>query len=134
MEQKRDIESLHAHNVISLSSREFDSDSGHESDPGDEVNAESREPQERHGRNAGRPKAKTADELDAEMVDYFDANAVNGAAGAEATNGATAPAANGDAGMEEISGCLESTNIYSTHSTTFQVSFGSKRTYHSYAN
>ncbi|KAK0517205.1 hypothetical protein JMJ35_000360, partial [Cladonia borealis] len=76
-------------------------DSGHESDPGDEVNAASVEPQERLGRNAGRPKAKTADELDAEMVDYFDANAANGTASAEATNGATAPATNGDAGMEE---------------------------------
>ena len=62
----------------------------------------------RRGRNAGRPKAKTADELDAEMVDYFDANATNGTAGAEATNGATAPAANGDAGMEEISVCSKS--------------------------
>jgi len=57
----------------------------------------------RRGRNAGRPKAKTADELDAEMVDYFDANAASGTAGTEATNGATAPATNGDAGMEEIS-------------------------------
>ena len=37
------------------------------------------------------------------MVDYSDANAANGTAGAEATNGATAPATNGDAGMEEIS-------------------------------
>ena len=61
----------------------------------------------RRGRNAGRPKAKTADELDAEMVDYFDANAANGTAGAEAANGATAPATNGDAGMEEISVCSE---------------------------
>ena len=61
----------------------------------------------RRGRNAGRPKAKTADELDAEMVDYFDANAANGTAGAEATNGATVPATNGDAGMEEISVCFK---------------------------
>lgn len=45
----------------------------------------------RAGRGRGRPKRKTADELDAEMVDYFDANAAtNGATvdGAAATNGA----------------------------------------------
>ncbi|MCJ1456341.1 hypothetical protein MMC28_006702 [Mycoblastus sanguinarius] len=63
----------------------------------------------RRGRNAGRPKAKTADELDAEMMDYFDANATNGTAvttdtGAT-TNGAAQPAVNGgeDLGMDEIS-------------------------------
>lgn len=62
----------------------------------------------RRGRNTGRPKAKTADELDAEMVDYFDANAANGTAAttdAVATvNGAAAPATNGEEiGMDEIS-------------------------------
>ncbi|EMC91922.1 hypothetical protein BAUCODRAFT_152279 [Baudoinia panamericana UAMH 10762] len=56
----------------------------------------------RSGR-AGRPKAKTADELDAEMADYFGGGegAPNGAA---ATNGAVQPAAtNGnDAAMDEV--------------------------------
>lgn len=45
----------------------------------------------RAGRGRGRPKRKTADELDAEMVDYFDATAAtNGAPddGNVATNGA----------------------------------------------
>lgn len=62
----------------------------------------------RRGRNAGRGKPKTADELDAEMVDYFDATGVNGTGGADGiatTNGATQPATNGgqDLGMDEIS-------------------------------
>ncbi|KAL8690909.1 MAG: hypothetical protein Q9224_004296, partial [Gallowayella concinna] len=62
----------------------------------------------RRGRNAGRAKPKTADELDAEMVDYFDTNAANGAVqatGGGATNGAVQPVANGgdDLGMDEIS-------------------------------
>ena len=62
----------------------------------------------RRGRNAGRPKPKTADELDAEMVDYFDANAADGtAATTDATatvNGRAAPATNGEEiGMDEIS-------------------------------
>ena len=62
----------------------------------------------RRGRNAGRPKTKTADELDAEMVDYFDANAANGTAAptnaAATINGAAAPATNGEEiGMDEIS-------------------------------
>jgi len=64
----------------------------------------------RRGRNAGRPKAKTAEELDAEMVDYFDANAANGTTSGvdvgAVTNGAVQPAAtNGgeDLGMDEIS-------------------------------
>ncbi|KAL8867419.1 MAG: hypothetical protein Q9198_008520 [Flavoplaca austrocitrina] len=60
----------------------------------------------RRGRNAGRAKPKTADELDAEMTDYFDTNAAN-AAGTDgvATNGAVQPVANGadDLGMDEIS-------------------------------
>ena len=62
----------------------------------------------RRGRNVGRPKAKTADELDAEMVDYFDANAANGTSAttdaAGTVNGAVAPATNGEeVGMDEIS-------------------------------
>jgi len=63
----------------------------------------------RRGRNAGRPKPKTAEELDAEMMDYFDANgnATNGVTTdtAATTNGTAAPAANGteDLGMDEIS-------------------------------
>lgn len=53
----------------------------------------------RRGRNAGRAKPKTADELDAEMVDYFDPS--NGAGDAAAnTNGTAQPT--GDAGMDEI--------------------------------
>ena len=60
----------------------------------------------KRGRNA-RPKPKTAEELDAEMTDYW-GNA-NNAAGATATGAAaangTAPAAAGgdDLGMDEIS-------------------------------
>lgn len=62
----------------------------------------------RRGRNAGRGKPKTADELDAEMVDYFDATGANGAGGADGaatTNGASQAATNGgqDLGMDEIS-------------------------------
>lgn len=57
----------------------------------------------RAGRRAGRPKRKTADELDAEMVDYFDADvATNGAPVDGAVNG-TAQAAANDDGMDEIS-------------------------------
>lgn len=50
---------------------------------------------------AGRPKPKTVEELDAEMSEYFDPNAVAPAAN---TNGAPAPAAapaTGDATMED---------------------------------
>ncbi|KAI9728179.1 MAG: hypothetical protein M1828_004640 [Chrysothrix sp. TS-e1954] len=57
------------------------------------------------GRNAGRGKPKTADELDAEMTDYFDGNSAGGANGevAAVTNGTTGaqPAATGD-NMDEI--------------------------------
>lgn len=63
------------------------------------------------GRNAGRGKPKTADELDAEMNDYFDAPATTDAAattnGATASAAAPAAAAGADAGMEdEIMVCL----------------------------
>ena len=50
---------------------------------------------------AGRPKPKTVEELDAEMSEYFDPNAVAPAAN---TNGAPAPTAapaTGDATMED---------------------------------
>ena len=64
----------------------------------------------RRGRNAGRAKPKTAEELDAEMMDYFDASSApaNGATTTDAaatTNGMAQPAANGgeDLGMDEIS-------------------------------
>ena len=59
----------------------------------------------RRGRNAGRPKPKTAAELDAEMADYFgDASGVNNTT--SAANGAAQLAANGeDLGMDEISVC-----------------------------
>ncbi|KAL8667364.1 MAG: hypothetical protein Q9168_007270, partial [Polycauliona sp. 1 TL-2023] len=59
----------------------------------------------RKGRNP-RAKPKTADELDAEMTDYFDTNAANGTgADGAATNGAVQPVANGadSMGMDEIS-------------------------------
>ncbi|KAL9002508.1 MAG: hypothetical protein Q9188_004564 [Gyalolechia gomerana] len=61
----------------------------------------------RRGRNAGRAKPKTADELDAEMVDYFDPtntnSATQGGDAAANANGTAQPAANLDAGMDEIS-------------------------------
>ncbi|EAS28582.3 RNA binding domain-containing protein [Coccidioides immitis RS] len=54
----------------------------------------------RRGRNANRPKPKTAAELDAEMADYFEASEAAGAP----TNGTAQPAANNeDMGMDEIS-------------------------------
>ncbi|KAK4695169.1 THO complex subunit 4, partial [Lecanoromycetidae sp. Uapishka_2] len=58
----------------------------------------------RRGRNAGRPKPKTADELDVEMSDYFNANAQNAAAvvndTAAPTNGTGQSATDG---MDDIS-------------------------------
>ncbi len=60
----------------------------------------------KRGRNAGRAKPKTADQLDAEMTDYFVANDANGAATGmdTAANGTAQPAAHGgdDLGMDEI--------------------------------
>ena len=52
---------------------------------------------------AGKPKPKTAEELDAEMQDYFGGGETNGAA--PAANGApqAAPATGDDAAMDEIS-------------------------------
>ena len=53
-----------------------------------------------------RPKAKTAEELDAEMTDYFagnGANAGNAQVNAAAANGAEPTANTEDLGMEEIS-------------------------------
>jgi THO complex subunit 4 len=54
-----------------------------------------------------RPKAKTAEELDAEMTDYWGGNnpsAVGAPTEAVATNGTTAPAVTtGDDAMDEIS-------------------------------
>ncbi|KAL9120263.1 MAG: hypothetical protein Q9187_003179, partial [Circinaria calcarea] len=57
----------------------------------------------RGARRAGRPKAKTAEELDAEMVDYFEPN--SGAHDGATTNGVAQPTINGgdDLGMDEIS-------------------------------
>ena len=49
-------------------------------------------------RNPGRGKPKTAEELDAEMTDYFGDRAVNGAIGQE---NVAANASGGDAGMED---------------------------------
>ena len=51
------------------------------------------------GRNAGRRKPKTADELDAEMVDYFDPSAANGTDGSTTANGGQ-PAVNGGGNLE----------------------------------
>ncbi|KAI4143790.1 MAG: hypothetical protein LQ341_002815 [Variospora aurantia] len=82
----------------------------------------------RRGRNAGRGKPKTADELDAEMVDYFDPSNTNGAvtegsgAAAATANGATQPAATlEDAGMDEISVSSDAITASSGHADqTFQ--------------
>jgi THO complex subunit 4 len=58
-------------------------------------------------RNVGRPKPKTADELDAEMADYWGPAGQTGVAGTNATsaaNGASQPAAtngSGDVGMDD---------------------------------
>lgn len=58
----------------------------------------------RRGRNAGRSKPKTADELDEEMMDYFDKPA-NSTVGADATTNGAAPVANGgeEVRMDDIS-------------------------------
>ena len=57
------------------------------------------------GRNAGRGKPKTAEELDAEMQDYFDTGAGNagGEGDAMVTNGGAVQAvpSGGDTGMED---------------------------------
>lgn len=50
-----------------------------------------------------RPKAKTAEELDAEMTDYFGNNNAAAATEAATTNGAPAAVATGDDAMDEIS-------------------------------
>ena len=42
----------------------------------------------RGGKGRGRPKRKTADELDAEMVDYFDAPGTNGVTAVDGTGAA----------------------------------------------
>lgn len=57
------------------------------------------------GRAAGRPKSKTAEELDAEMVDYFNTGENGAAPDANAAAGAAPqqPAAGEDLGMAEIS-------------------------------
>jgi THO complex subunit 4 len=52
--------------------------------------------QPRRGRNGGRPKPKTADELDAEMADYFASNDGN----VDSNGGAVQPV--GDGAMDEI--------------------------------
>lgn len=57
--------------------------------------------QPRRGRNS-RPAKKTAEELDSEMADYFEAAPANAAAATEtAAAAAPAAAANGDAPMED---------------------------------
>ena len=60
----------------------------------------------KRGRNANRPKPKTAEELDAEMTDYWGNNGATGVTteGTAPAGGAVEPAANGeDMGMDEIS-------------------------------
>jgi THO complex subunit 4 len=64
---------------------------------GDAAAAKGKKTTARRGRS-GRPVKKTAEELDSEMADYFDANA---AADNTAGAGAPAAAAGGDAAMEE---------------------------------
>lgn len=62
--------------------------------------AKARENKKKSGR-AGRPAAKTAEELDAEMQDYFGSGEANRAT-VVTTNGAQAVATNGgDTGMED---------------------------------
>jgi len=56
----------------------------------------------RRGGRGARPKRKTADELDAEMVDYFDATATTNGAVNGVTDGAAQPAATEEV-MDEIS-------------------------------
>jgi THO complex subunit 4 len=57
----------------------------------------------KRGRNANRPKAKTTEELDAEMVDYFGANTNgNATGGADGAAVSAQPAGNGE-DMDEIS-------------------------------
>jgi len=58
-----------------------------------------RKPRGGRGRNAGRPKAKSADELDAEMQDYF--VKPDGAGDAAMSNGGAVQPTNGDAGMDD---------------------------------
>ena len=68
------------------------------------------------GRNVGRPKPKTADELDAEMADYWGPAGQTGVAGTNATpaaNGAAQPAAtngSGDVGMDDEGDVLVSSS------------------------
>jgi hypothetical protein len=58
-----------------------------------------RKPRGGRGRNAGRGKPKSADELDAEMQDYF--VKPDGAGDAAMSNGGAVQPTNGDAGMED---------------------------------
>lgn len=73
-------------------------------------------PRGRKGRNPGRGKPKTVEELDAEMVDYF-ANE-NAPAEGTAPNGTAQQAANGgeDLGMAEIS--VSSCSIFARDTST----------------
>lgn len=52
------------------------------------------------GGRAARPAKKTAEELDSEMVDYWQTGA-SATDGAGAATGAAQPAANGDANMDD---------------------------------
>lgn len=53
----------------------------------------------KRGQNAGRPKRKTAEELDTEMADYFVPKAEGGETSGAVVNGAAA--AGGDATMDD---------------------------------
>lgn len=83
--------------------------------------AASRTEKPKKGRNTNRPKPKTAEELDAEMTDYFGGNInSNGGSAAAAVadgmaTGVSEPAANGeDLGMDEIS-------VRSDESVTWEI-------------
>lgn len=76
-------------------------------------------------RNTGRAKAKTADELDAEMSDYFGATGANGTTGTDAAlvNGTNQPIANGEAdlGMDEISVRTLAVHVFMSYMLTDAV-------------
>lgn len=71
-----------------------------------------KKPRGGRGRNAGRPKVKNADELDAEMQDYF-ATGVAGGDTAVPNGGAVQPT-NGDAGMEDDGELTPTLKIFRT--------------------
>ncbi|KAL5343235.1 hypothetical protein BJX70DRAFT_354907 [Aspergillus crustosus] len=72
---------------------------------------------QRGGNRSNRPKSKTAEELDAEMVDYFNTGENGGAPDAGAATGAPQqPATGEDLGMAEISVSYQCKNVEETGS------------------